>query len=101
MIDFNCPGCGHRFSTDQKHVGKRAKCGRCGQAVEVPSESEPETIQAAPLAVAERSVTPTAARVAPSSPSRTLSSILADAFKHSHEPAHRLLDDLPARGRRR
>lgn len=36
MIRFSCPKCGKGLKTSYDHAGKKAKCQRCGQIMEIP-----------------------------------------------------------------
>ena len=37
MIDFECPHCGRRMQTTEKHAGKTCSCKNCGEDVVIPS----------------------------------------------------------------
>jgi predicted Zn finger-like uncharacterized protein len=35
-IPFDCPNCGAQYQIDEKHVGDKGKCTKCGTVIEVP-----------------------------------------------------------------
>ena len=40
-IVFNCPGCGKRYSVEEKFAGKKVKCKECARAIAVPTAQAP------------------------------------------------------------
>jgi hypothetical protein len=44
LIRFHCPRCNKRLKAGPELVGRRAKCTRCGQSVQVPEVPEPEPV---------------------------------------------------------
>jgi hypothetical protein len=48
MNQIECPGCGHKLKYAPEHVGKKAKCQKCGKAFVLPPILQPEE-EAAPL----------------------------------------------------
>lgn len=52
MIDFNCPGCGHFMSMDEKHAGQTGKCPKCRHHMAVPlaTPEVQETLDIQPIA---------------------------------------------------
>jgi DNA-directed RNA polymerase subunit RPC12/RpoP len=41
MIHFGCPTCGKIFQVKDKYAGKRTKCPKCGQAIQLLQPSSP------------------------------------------------------------
>jgi DNA-directed RNA polymerase subunit RPC12/RpoP len=41
MIHFGCPTCGKSFQVKDKYAGKRTKCPKCGQAIQLLKPSSP------------------------------------------------------------
>ncbi|MBX3412735.1 MAG: biopolymer transporter ExbD [Pirellulales bacterium] len=52
-IRFHCAHCNKRLKVDDGLAGRRGKCPRCGQSIEVPQDSEPQKSQTAALTPAE------------------------------------------------
>jgi DNA-directed RNA polymerase subunit RPC12/RpoP len=44
MIHFGCPTCGKSFQVKDKYAGKRTKCPKCGQAIQLLHPSSPATV---------------------------------------------------------
>jgi hypothetical protein len=51
MITFQCPRCAQEYAVRPEFAGRRSKCRRCGEGVEVPQPPPPE--QEEPLAVSD------------------------------------------------
>jgi len=41
-IRFNCPSCQHAYRVDSQHAGKKTKCKKCGNSLDIPTESQEE-----------------------------------------------------------
>lgn len=51
MIHFACPSCGKDFQVKDEFAGRRTKCPKCGQAIEVPATKTVAIKQPGPPAV--------------------------------------------------
>ncbi|QDU80710.1 hypothetical protein Pla110_24420 [Polystyrenella longa] len=48
MIKFSCPECGHGMKVPDEAAGKRGKCKKCGETVQVPKSQKAEIITQPP-----------------------------------------------------